>query len=405
MGLLVESLRLTTMKAALVLLLGIAFVASATVYFEEDFSGNWEDRWVLSEDKKKDGTAGVLETASSKHHPDQDDVGLRTTEDARFYQATAKFDEFTNKDKELVFQFTVKHEQKIDCGGGYFKLLPPGFDAKNFNGDSEYNIMFGPDICGYATHRVHTILNYKGKNHLVNKEIKCPDDEKTHLYTLILKPDNSYTVKVDGEDNQSGLIPDHFDVLAPKEIKDPSVSKPKDWVDEPKMADPNAKKPEDWDVPKEIADPDASKPEDWDDDLDGDWEAPMIANPDYKGEWKAPEIDNPDYKGPWIHPTIPNPDYVDDPNIYSYTHGGIGLEIWQVKSGTIFDNILVTDDVKLAEERATQIMKNIKAENAKYEEESKAKAKAAEEAAAAKAAEEADEEGAEDDEEDIKDEL
>jgi len=117
------------MKTALVLTLALAFVASATVYFEEDFSGNWQDRWTISEDKKVE-ERGLLETSSAKHHPDSNDVGLKTTEDARFYQATAKFDEFTNKDKDLIFQFTVKHEQKIDCGGGYFKLLPPGFDAK-----------------------------------------------------------------------------------------------------------------------------------------------------------------------------------------------------------------------------------------------------------------------------------
>lgn len=45
-----------------------------------------------------------------------------------------------------------------------------------------------------------------------------------------------------------------------------------------------------------IPDPDAKKPEDWDDEMDGEWEPPMIDNPDYKGEWKPKQIDNPDYK-------------------------------------------------------------------------------------------------------------
>lgn len=31
----------------------------------------------------------------------------------------------------------------------------------------------GPDICGYSTKKVHVIFNYKGKNHLIKKEIKC----------------------------------------------------------------------------------------------------------------------------------------------------------------------------------------------------------------------------------------
>ena len=44
--------------------------------------------------------------------------------------------------------------------------------------------------------------------------------------------------------------------------------------------------PQDWDKPEHIADPDATKPEDWDDEMDGEWEPPMIDNPEYKGEWK-----------------------------------------------------------------------------------------------------------------------
>ena len=45
----------------------------------------------------------------------------------------------------------------------------------------------------------------------------------------------------------------------------------------------DATKPEDWDKPEHIADPDATKPDDWDDDMDGEWEAPMVDNPDFKG--------------------------------------------------------------------------------------------------------------------------
>lgn len=31
----------------------------------------------------------------------------------------------------------------------------------------------GPDICGPGTKKVHVIFNYKGKNHLINKDIRC----------------------------------------------------------------------------------------------------------------------------------------------------------------------------------------------------------------------------------------
>jgi calreticulin len=63
-----------------------------------------------------------------------------------------------------------------------------------FNGDTPYSIMFGPDICGFSTKKVHVILNYKGENYLIQKEIDCKTDEITHVYTLVIKPDNTYEV-------------------------------------------------------------------------------------------------------------------------------------------------------------------------------------------------------------------
>merc|ERR1712154_217681 len=108
---------------------------------------------------------------------------------------------------------------------------------------------------------------------------------------------------------------------------------------------------DDWDKPEHIPDPEAKKPDDWDDEMDGEWEPPMIDNPEYKGELKPKQIDNPAYKGKWVHPEIDNPDYEADANLYRYTDiGVIGLDLWQVKSGTIFDNFLITDDASYAEE-------------------------------------------------------
>ena len=51
--------------------------------------------------------------------------------------------QFSNEGKDLVIQFTVKHEQNIDCGGGYAKIFPCDFDGKAMHGETPYNIMFG----------------------------------------------------------------------------------------------------------------------------------------------------------------------------------------------------------------------------------------------------------------------
>lgn len=66
-------------------------------------------------------------------------VGIKTTPDARFFAISAPLPEpFDNKDKKLVLQFQVKHEQKLDCGGGYIKLFPGDVDPKTVSGDTPY---------------------------------------------------------------------------------------------------------------------------------------------------------------------------------------------------------------------------------------------------------------------------
>jgi len=150
------------MKASLIaaILLGLLAIASAKVYFKDTFEDGdaWKSRWVQSKNKEKDGTAGKWELSAGKYYNDAEkDKGIKTTEDARFYHLSAEVPEqFSNKDKDLIVQYSVKHEQRIDCGGGYIKLLPSGLDQSDFNGDSAYNIMFGPDICGSS--RKHTSL-------------------------------------------------------------------------------------------------------------------------------------------------------------------------------------------------------------------------------------------------------
>lgn len=105
------------------------------------------------------------------------------------------------------------------------------------------SLILGPDICGYSTKKVHVIFTYKGKNLLIKKDIKCKDDEFTHLYTLILNSDNTYEVRIDTEKVESGKLEEDWDFSVPKRIPDPSASKPSDWVDLEKIDDPSDSKP------------------------------------------------------------------------------------------------------------------------------------------------------------------
>jgi len=357
-----------------VLLLGVIALTSAKVFFSENFNDkSWEKNWVVS--KNKGDSAGDWKHSAGEFFQDETDKGIQTGTDFRFYQISRTFDSFTNEDDTLVFQFSIKHEQKIDCGGGYVKLLPSGFDQNDFSGDSPYYIMFGPDICG-GTKRTHVIFHYKGENYLINDNVPVETDIYTHVYTLILNPDQTYKVLIDNQEKKSGSLTEDWSFLPPKKIPDPAQSKPADWVDERRIPDPEAVKPADWDtIPAVISDPDAVVPDDWDTELDGDWEAPVIPNPDYQGEWETPYIDNPEYKGPWVHPEIDNPDYYTDDKIYAFKDiAAVGIEIWQVKAGTIFDNILVTNEVELARDSAEKILKVQEVEKEKQKEKDAASA-------------------------------
>lgn len=65
-------------------------------------------------------------------------AGIQTTPDARYFGISAKIPEFNNKDRTLVLQYSVKHEQKIECGGGYVKLLSGYVNQRQFSGNTPY---------------------------------------------------------------------------------------------------------------------------------------------------------------------------------------------------------------------------------------------------------------------------
>lgn len=386
-------------------LVALAACASATTYFKEDFSSNdWASRWVQSKHSGKE--LGEFKWTAGKFYGDADaDKGIQTSEDARFYALSSKFEDskINNDDKDLVIQFSVKHEQNIDCGGGYMKIFGCDLDQADLHGESPYKIMFGPDICGPGTKKVHVIFNYKGKNLLINKEIRCKDDVFTHLYRLVVKPDNTYSVAIDGEVVEKGELEADWSFLPPKTIKDPDAKKPDDWDDKPKIDDPEDKKPEDWEKPEFISDPEATKPEDWDDEMDGEWEPPQINNPEFKGEWKPKQIDNPNYKGPWVHPEIANPEYNADASLYKQGDiCAVGFDLWQVKSGTIFDNVLVSDDVADADAVLEELKPRQEAEKKMKEEQDAEEEKNRKAEEEAKKSEEDDKEEKEEDKEEEK---
>merc|ERR1712183_332410 len=322
---------------------------------------------------------GFVASAGKWFKDEAEDTGIQTSEDSKFYGISASFDSFSNEGKNLIVQYQAKYEKDVECGGGYLKIGPKTADLSNFGDPTVYNIMFGPDKCGY-TKRTHLIFNYKGKHVLKKSDLsyKQENEGTSHLYRMVLKPDNTVRVEIDEEKIYEGSIKEDWEVLKPKEIPDPADKKPGDWSDDSMIDDPADKKPDDWVEEKRIVDADAKKPDDWDDEEDGEWEAPMKDNAAYKGDWTGKRISNPAYKGIWEAKKIANPEYEDDDKVYKFDDFGfLGFDLWQVKGGTIFDNIIVTDEVAEADKFAKTWKALSEVETAAKREDDAAKAKAA----------------------------
>ncbi|KEF58120.1 calnexin [Exophiala aquamarina CBS 119918] len=373
--------------------------------FLEQFTDDWDTRWTPSHAKKQDSKSDEDWAYVGEWSVEEPtvlpgivgDKGLVVKNAAAHHAISAKFPKaVNNKGKTLVVQYEVKLQNGLECGGAYLKLLRDNkaLHAEEFSNSSPYVIMFGPDKCG-ATNKVHFIFQHKNPKtgEYEEKHLKSPPQAKinklTTLYTLIVKPDNTFEILIDNKSAKNGSLLEDFSpaVNPDKEIDDPKDKKPEDWVELARIPDPEATKPEDWDEdepyelpdedaekpddwlenePLTVPDPEAEKPEDWDDEEDGDWIPPQVPNPkcedasgcgpwerpnkknpNYKGKWTAPYIDNPDYKGTWAPRKIANPNYFEDKTPSNLEPiGAIGFEIWTMQSDITFDNIFIGHSVE-----------------------------------------------------------
>lgn len=81
--------------------------------------------------------------------------------------------------------------------------------------------------------------------------------------------------------------------------------------------------------------------------------------------------------GAWVHPEIDNPEYKADPDLYKQPEiCAIGFDLWQVKSGTIFDNVLISDDVEAAKDALKGLKEKQEGEKKVKEEQDKAEREA-----------------------------
>lgn len=232
------------------------YIQPGKYHFAEHFDDAeaFEAKWVKSSAKKN------IEDAESKYDgtwsieaPNKqiltNDFGLVLKDKARHSAISSRLVKpFVFSDKPLIVQYEVQLQEGQECGGAYIKLLSSGketTDLKDFHDKTPYTIMFGPDKCG-NDHKLHFIFRHVNPLNGTIEEKHCRQpkgleqkfaDKKPHLYQLIVKPDNSYTISVDHEVVSEGSLLTDFTpaVNPPKEIDDPKDFKPESWDEREKV--------------------------------------------------------------------------------------------------------------------------------------------------------------------------
>jgi calreticulin len=343
-------------------------LSRSTVYFEENFDNDdWEQNWLYSRHRpiRGDSIMGNFRLSSGAYYGNQRaQRGLQTMDQAAWYQITSRLKTpFNTSGRDFVLQYTIRFENGYDCSGGYLKLLNSSLAPLKFHSGSPFLLMFGAEVCKPNRRKVHFLIPHNGSEHDNRHYVESFTDELTHAYSLVIRANRSYEVRLDGVARASGELNTDFELGGAELIPDPSDAMPADWDSRKLVADPSDAQPETWDDRPVIPDASAQQPADWREHIQGKWSAPLIANPDYLGPWKPKLIANPAYRGEWTPRMVPNPVYVRDESFGVFEDiAFVGIEVFQSKPGAIYDNILLTDDVALAEGRLRENFLNYREE-------------------------------------------
>lgn len=289
--------------------------------------------------------------------------GLQTVDNGREYLISSRFQKcFNTTGRDLIIQFTVKLENKMEKGQAYIKLFPESFRQDRYSRQTPFEILFGPDYNGWARKHLDFRVRRNRTVYDTYHPILAFDDVFTHMYTLIIYANQTYRMMKDNFTEIESTLEDAFGYCQLREVPDPFEEKPKDWVEDEYIDDPDDQPPEYMQrVPRFIPDETARRPADWDDGARGVWTQPLVENPEYRKKWIPRRIRNPEFRGAWEPKMVPNPDY--DPD----AHFGkpenlcfIGIDAEQDVAGCIWDNILITDDFEYSQKVMAETFMSIR---------------------------------------------
>ena len=303
----------------------------------------WKERWIAGNSTKL--PQGRFDLGKGEFSVDDNEsIGMQTVSYDSYYLISSKLSApVTNKGtgKPMFFQYTFLNDQEVDCAGQYLKFIQPGSLANqsDLNSETPYSIMFGPDSCMGGMSSVMFIMRKNGTYYRSKYPLKVPNENKiTHIITLGLFPNNTVLIKLDNDSTHVENLDDEF-VGNDRTVLDTDAVKPADWTEEEFIKDPSYDPTK---IPDFVDDPTDRRPKLWNEKKRGKWRPRRVRN---VNKPRGPQmVPNPKYKGKW-NPQKPNPQFVANPTRYEFEPiQYVAIDVMQLKPGTIFDNIVITDD-------------------------------------------------------------
>lgn len=142
------------------------------VFLEENFSSNWESRWLKPQKVRKSIRLGLFRLTAGSFFADEiKSRGIQTIQYGNYLIASNLTRILDTTNQTLIVSYTVRQDQYVDCAGSYIKLFPITADSNSFDNRTDYSIMFGPDICGATLHSTKLIFQYKQRHFSLKNEI------------------------------------------------------------------------------------------------------------------------------------------------------------------------------------------------------------------------------------------
>jgi hypothetical protein len=206
-------------------------------YFESFAERTAEYAWIPSDAPNYTGAWQIEHTRAPRMAPQEAALVMKTA-NAHSAVSTAFQKKIHVENKTIIIQYEVRPQSGLTCSGAYLKVFSDErFLPSLLTNETRYTILFGPDRCADDAqirfiynhfHPVRRVYLAKALRH----RIRPPLDALTHLYTLVIRPNASFSIWVDNVEKKNGSL--FFDftppLLEPREIDDSTDVRPKNFA-------------------------------------------------------------------------------------------------------------------------------------------------------------------------------